>query len=67
LGDLQIEFDPDRLELTMSSNHPFPKVKAFDHVDSDMLGQEAGEIRAPGPLADPAAKRVWQTDPRLAM
>jgi hypothetical protein len=66
LGDMQLDFDPDRLELTISSSQPFPKVSVFNHIDNDMLGTVTGETRAPGPLADPGAKRIWQLDPRSA-
>lgn len=65
-GDMQIEFDPDRLELTMNSSQPLPKVSVFDHIDTDMLGEASGTTRVPGPLADPSAKRTWQVDPRSA-
>ena len=64
LGDMQLDFDPDRLELTISSSQPFSKVSVFNHIDNDMLGTVSGETRAPGPLADPGAKRIWQLDPR---
>ncbi len=64
MGDMQVDFDPDRLELTISSSQPFPKVSVFNHIDNDMLGTVTGETRAPGPLADPGAKRIWQLDPR---
>jgi hypothetical protein len=64
LTDMQIDFDPDRLELTISSSQPLPKVSAFDHIDSDMLGTVTGETRVPGPLADPGARRTWQLGPR---
>ena len=64
LGDMQVDFDPDRLELTMSSSQPFPKVSVFNHIDHDLLGNVTGETRAPGPLADPGAKRIWQLDSR---
>ena len=67
LGDVQIDFDPDRLELTMSSSQPFPKVSVVNHIENDMLGKATGETRAPGPLADPGAKRNWQVDPRSAL
>jgi hypothetical protein len=64
LGDMQVDLDPDRLELTMSSSQPFPKVSVFNHIDHDLLGNVTGETRAPGPLADPGAKRIWQLDSR---
>jgi hypothetical protein len=64
LADMQVDFDPDRLELTIGSSQPFPKAPAFNNIDSDMLGKATGETRAPGPLADPGAKRIWQLDPR---
>ncbi len=66
MGEVQIDFDPDSLELTLSSSQPLPKVAVFDHLDHDILGKASGETRAPGPLADPGAKRVWKVDPRSA-
>ena len=64
LASMQLDFDPDRLELTMSSQEPLPKVNVFNHIDNDMFGNVTGETRAPGPFADPGAKRIWQVDPR---
>ena len=64
MGDVQIDFDPDRLELTISSNQPLPKVSVAHQVDSDILGKAAGATRVPGPLADPGARRNWHIDPR---
>ena len=63
MGDMQIDFDPDRLEVTISGG-PFPKVKVFEHIENDLLGKITGETRAPGPLADPDAKHTWPADPR---
>lgn len=67
LADMEIDFDPDRLELTLAAKQPFPIVAIFNRTDHDMLGNHTGETRAPGPLADPAAKRIWQIDPRSAL
>jgi hypothetical protein len=39
-------------------------VSVFNHIDHDLLGNVTGETRAPGPLADPGAKRIWQLDSR---
>jgi hypothetical protein len=66
LADMQIDFDPDRLQLTMSSTQPFPQVSAVNHIQNDMLGKATGETRVPGPLADPGAMRILQVDPRSA-
>jgi hypothetical protein len=65
LDEMQLDFDPDRLELTISSSQPLQKVSVFNHINNDMLGMVTRETRAPGPLADPGAKRIWQIDPRL--
>jgi len=65
VGDMQIDFDADRLELTMSSSQPFLQVNVVNHIENDILGKATGESRAPGPVADPEAKRIWQLDPRL--
>ena len=63
IADLQIDFDPDRLELSITGK-PLPKVSAFDHIDSDMFGKPVGEHRFAGPLANPGARSVWKIDPR---
>jgi hypothetical protein len=67
LASLQLDFDPDRLELTIGTQEPLPKVKLFNHIDNDMFGANTGETRAPGPFADPGAKRVWKVDPRAVL
>ena len=64
LTSMQMDFDPDRLELTMNRQESFQKVNVFNHINSDMFGNVTGETRAPGPFADPGVKRVWQVDPR---
>jgi hypothetical protein len=64
IADMQIDFNPDTLELTMNGGQPFAKVAGVNHIDKDMFGKGTGETRAPGPLADPGAKRVWKVDPR---
>jgi hypothetical protein len=64
VASLELAFDPDRLELTMSSREALPKVSVFNHIDNDMFGNATGETRPPGPFADPGARRVWQVDPR---
>jgi hypothetical protein len=67
LRDVQVDFDADRLELTISSSQALPKVSVFKQIGNDMFGKDTGDMRAPGPLADPGAKRVWQVDPRSAV
>ncbi len=64
LGDAQVDFDADRLELTIRSSQPFPKVRAFNSIKSDLLGEATEESRPPGPIADPRAKPNWKLDPR---
>jgi hypothetical protein len=64
LATLQVNFDPDRLELTMTSDGPVPKVGLFNHIDTDMFGKAAGESRLPGPFTDPGTRPVRQVDPR---
>jgi hypothetical protein len=66
VGDMEVDFDPDRLELTMKVRQALPTVKIFNHIDSDMAGKPTGEARAPGPFADPGAPTVRKIDPRVA-
>jgi hypothetical protein len=65
VADAQIDFDPDTLQLTISSSKPLPQVSAVNHIQSDMLGKVTGATRVAGPLADPEAKSTWHVDPRL--
>jgi len=67
VAEMQIDFDPDTLTLTINSKQPFPKVTAVNHIDGDLFGKVTGETRFPGPLADPRAKSVWKVDPRPAL
>jgi len=64
VADAQIDFDPDALELTIATRQPLPTVSAVNHIETDILGNDAGETRVPGPLANPGAKREWKVDPR---
>jgi hypothetical protein len=65
VADMQIDFNPDTLQLTISSSQPLHRVADVNHIDNDMFGKPTGETRVAGPLANPGAKRVWQVDPRL--
>jgi len=66
VADAQIDFDPETLQLTFASRQPLPEVSPVNQIDIDILGKDAGHSRAPGPLADPGAKREWKIDPRSA-
>ena len=66
VAEMQVEFNPDTLELSMTGSKPLPKVALFRHIDTDLFGKPAGAPRFPGPLADPEAKSVWKVDPRSA-
>ena len=63
-ADAQIEFDAATLQLTISSSKPLPRVSAVNQIQSDLLGRPTGTTRAPGPVANPAAKGSWKMDPR---
>lgn len=67
VGDFQIDFDPDRLELTINSSQPLPKVSVFKGIQHDILGEATSGSRVPGPLAAPAEKRIWHVDPRAVV
>ena len=64
MADLQVDLNPDTLELTMTSKQPMPKVPAFRHIDTDLFGKAARETRFAGPLADAGGKSTWKLDPR---
>jgi len=62
----QIDFDPDTLQLTISSSKPLPRVSAANQIQSDILGKATGTTRIAGPLADSKAKNSWHVDPRVS-
>ena len=64
VADVNIDFDSDRLALTIGNSQPLPKVRTFDQINSDIFGKLTGDTRVPGPLADPTAERIWHVDPR---
>jgi hypothetical protein len=64
VADLDVSFDPDRLELTMKATTPLPKSPTFNGIDDDLTGKTTGTKRPPGPLANPTAARGRSVDPR---
>ncbi len=66
IAELEVNFDPDRLELTIGRQETLPKVPIFNGIDGDLGDQTTGSLRAPGPLADPGSDRVRNVDPRAA-
>jgi len=65
IADAQIAFNPDTLELTITSSKPLPRLGAVNQIQSDLLGRPTGASRAAGPLANPGTKGAWKMDPRL--
>ena len=65
-GNIQLDFDPDRLELTIGNQGALPEVSVFNGIDNDMFGNTTGQTRAPGPFVDPAAIPTRRVDPRVA-
>ena len=66
-SDLEIQFNPDTLELTLKSTHPLPKVAIHNQITTDFFGKSTSSTRAAGPLVDPGEKQVWKVDPRSAV
>jgi hypothetical protein len=64
VADAQIDFDADTLQLTIGILQPLPQVNAVNHIETDILGNDTGAARVPGPLVNPGAKREWTVDPR---
>jgi hypothetical protein len=67
VADAKIDFDPDTLQLTISSSKPLPRVSAVNQIQSDILSKRAGTARIAGPLADLKTKNSWRVDPRLSV
>lgn len=66
LSEMQIQFNPDTLQLTLKSRQPLPRVADVNHIENDMFGKVTGDTRMPGPIANPGSKRTWRVDPRFA-
>jgi len=64
VANLELSFDPDRLELTMHSKVPLPKLPVFNGTDRDLTGMTAGARRSAGPLSESNAVRMRKVDPR---
>jgi hypothetical protein len=43
MADLQLNFNPGTLELTMTSKQPLPAVLVFRHIDTDLFGKPTGK------------------------
>jgi hypothetical protein len=65
MADARIDFDPDTLQLTISSSKPLPRVSAVHQIQSDLTGQATAATRIAGPLSNLRGKSSWQVDPRL--
>lgn len=64
-ANAHIAFDPTTLRLTIFAPRPLPRVKAVNQIETDMLGQATGSMRAAGPLANLSTKKSWTVDPRI--
>jgi hypothetical protein len=64
--DLGLNFDPDRLELTIHGQTALPRMPIFNGIVGDLAGHTTESSRPPGPLADPEASQVRGVDPRAA-
>jgi hypothetical protein len=64
IAKLEIEFDPERLELRISVQDGLQRVPVFNHLDIDMFGKTTGALRQPGPFAEFDMERVRKADPR---
>ena len=65
-ADMQIDFDPDTLQLTISGARKLPQVSVVNAIHGDMLGKAMGTSRVAGPLADLKGGNVLHVDPRLS-
>lgn len=65
-AELEVSFDPDRLELTIAGPPEWPAVPIFNGIDTDLAGRGTNTRRPPGPLLDPGAARGRSVDPRTA-
>jgi hypothetical protein len=61
---IELSFDPDRLELTMHSQVPLPKLPIFNGIDRDFAGKAIGTARSAGPLVESNTVGARKVDPR---
>jgi hypothetical protein len=63
-ADIQVDFNPDTLQLSIAGSKPLPRVSVVNRIQSDMLGRSTGATRMAGPLADVGARGGVRVDPR---
>ena len=64
LADLEINFDPDTLQLSISGPTALKKAPVYDHIDKDIFGTSTDSTRLPGPLNKLDSSGVINMDPR---
>ncbi len=64
MASMTLDFNPDQLELTMTSQRPLSSVNVFNRIDCDLFGNTTGETRIPGPFPDIGTNPVRHADPR---
>ena len=67
-GPTQVEmnFDPDRLELTVEASLPLSRLPIVNGIDADLTGEASGAERIAGPFAELNVGRARSVDPRRA-
>jgi hypothetical protein len=65
--NMEVAFDPDKLELTMALKGDLPATGVFHGINTDMFGSKTGVTRPPGPFADMGlGYKARKVDPRLS-
>ncbi len=64
VSDLDINIDPDKLELTISGQASLQSVSIFNQIDNDFFGTNTEASRFPGPFKDLDKITVMNIDPR---
>jgi hypothetical protein len=65
LGDMDVDFDADRLELSLTLRNTLPALSAVNKITADLLGNTTADARLPGPLLNLATgNRTKCVDPR---
>jgi len=63
---LTFDFNPERLELTVSGETGLTPVPVFNRIDGDFAAGATKESRLPGPFFDLNAPKTRSVDPRAA-
>jgi hypothetical protein len=64
IAPVTVAFDPDRLELALSSPSSLPRIRILEGMKVDLLSQPMDKVGIPGPLQNASMQASVHVDPR---